>query len=242
MEIDMQMVLVSHNMEDKYREVVTQVMADEAQFVFLQDVPESRRCEIIEGAGIILSWNPAKEFTADEFGRMMRLRLVQLITAGAEHLPFPSLPKQAQIASNPGAFADAMAEHILGMLLALAKRLCPNNAKLSKGEFNQATRNRIVRGLACGVLGFGGIGKAAAEILRTVGLRILAVNTSGRTTEPVDFTGTLDDLEYVPEKQRCAPGLITPCSPHQGSDREPRTGPHETGCHSLKRGSRLHHR
>ena len=93
-----------------------------------------------------------------------------------------------------------MAEHILAMVFALAKRLCVNHAKLKQGEFDQKTKNRYLRGHVFGVLGFGGIGQAAARLMRGAGLRIFAINTSGRTSETVDFIGTLDDLDYLLQK------------------------------------------
>ena len=193
-------ILISHNFEQAHREILKEILSGQAQIKFLSDIAEEDRASVMEQADVIISWNPAREFSAEEFKLLGRVRLIQLVTAGAEHLPFPLLPSSAIIASNPGAFAEPMAEHILAMVFALAKRLCVNHAKLKQGEFDQKTKNRNLRGHVFGVLGFGGIGQAAARILRSVGLRIFAINTSGRTTEKVDFIGTLDDLDHLLKK------------------------------------------
>ncbi len=190
-------ILISHNFEQAHREVFKEILSGLAQIEFLSDIAKEDRAGVMERADVIISWNPAREFSPEELKLLGRVRLIQLVTAGAEHLPFPLLPSSAIIASNPSAFAEPMAEHILAMVFALAKRLCVNHAKLKQGEFDQKTENRNLRGHVFGVLGFGGIGKAAARIMRSVGLRIFAITTSGRTTEKVDFIGTLDDLDHL---------------------------------------------
>ncbi|HYA39816.1 MAG TPA: 2-hydroxyacid dehydrogenase [Syntrophobacteraceae bacterium] len=165
---------------------------------FLQDISAGRdRASVIEGAEVIISWSPGREFSEEELKLAGSVRLIQLIIAGVEHLPFALLPSDAIIASNPGALAAPMAEHVLAMVFALAKRLCVNHAKLKKGEFDQKTTNKRLYGRVFGVLGFGGIGQAAARLMRGVGLRVFAINSSGRTNETVDFIGTLDDLDYL---------------------------------------------
>lgn len=44
---------------------------------------------------------------------------------------------------------------------------------------------------------FGGIGRATARLLRCFGVKIYALNTTGKTNEPVEFIGTMKDLEFV---------------------------------------------
>jgi glycerate dehydrogenase len=193
-------ILVSYNIEQAHRKILKEILSGRAGIKFLSDTAKRDRASVIERADLIISWSPAREFSAEELRRADCVRLIQLVTAGAEHLPFALLPPGAIIASNTGAFAEPMAEHILGMVFSLAKRLCVNHAKLKQGEFDQKTKNRNLRGHVFGVLGFGGIGQAAAMLMRGVGLRIFAINTGGRTTETVDFIGTLDDLDYLLKK------------------------------------------
>ncbi len=112
-------------------------------------------------------------------------------------MPFAGLPSPTLVASNPGAYATPMAEHVLAMTLALAKRLLVENQKLRHGEFDQFTPNRLLSGMTAGILGFGGIGRATARLMRAFSMRIAAINTSGSSPEPTDFLGTLHDLEHV---------------------------------------------
>ena len=120
-----------------------------------------------------------------------------MLSAGADHVPFSQLPASLIIASNAGAYAEPMAEHILGMILAATKKLIDRHLELRQGVFDQAKMSRMLRGCNCAILGFGGVGKAAASLLRCFGVKIHALNTTGRTEEPVEFIGTLKDLEQV---------------------------------------------
>jgi phosphoglycerate dehydrogenase-like enzyme len=85
----------------------------------------------------------------------------------------------------------------MAMTLAVYKSLLDRHNKLMEGTFEHTKENRILKGSTCAILGFGGIGRASARLLRCFGARILAINTSGNTDEEVEFVGTLKDLEYV---------------------------------------------
>ena len=88
-------------------------------------------------------------------------------------------------------------EHIVAMILAMSKYLLDRHNKLKEGVFDQSSVNRKLQGSNCTILGFGGAGKAAARILRCFGVRIYAINTTGKTNEPVEFIGTTRDLNHV---------------------------------------------
>lgn len=174
---------------------VAEALGPDVELRSVAGVPDEERSRILAQSDVLFCWNVARELRPGE-GRALPARFVQLVSAGADHLPFDELPADAVVASNVGAYAEPMAEHVLAMTLALLKRLPENHAKLASGVWNQ-TLTRSLSGSVCGILGFGGIGKATARRFSTLGARIQAVNTSGRTDEPVEFVGTLEDLDRV---------------------------------------------
>src|SRR5439155_7727168 len=132
-----------------------------------------------------------------EYRSLKQVTFIQVLSAGDDHMPFADLPPHILVASNPGAYATPMAEHVMAMTLALAKRLLIEHQKLRNGEFDQLTPNRMLSGTTAGILGFGGIGRATARLMRAFAMHIYALNQSGKSTEPADFIGTLQDVEHL---------------------------------------------
>jgi len=183
--------------EDDLREPILKVLGQVARVVFLtEDSPEERSRELTS-ADVLISWHPARELEPAEFRMISHAKMMQLLSAGADHLPFPQLPSTLTIASNPGAYAGPMAEHILAMTLAVMKNILDRHNKLKNRVFDQENVNRMLKGSTCGILGFGGIGKSTARLMRCFGVQIYAINSTGKTDESVEFIGTLKDLEYV---------------------------------------------
>lgn len=190
-------LVVTYDPGEEGRGLLEEMLGDSTRLIFLQDLPEAQRARELSAAEVLLSWNLPRELHSEEWSDISGVRLVQLISAGADHVPFSELPAGVKVANNGGAYAEPMAEHVLAMTLALAKRLLVQHDKLSRGEFDQGTPNRMLRGATCGILGFGGIGRATARLMRSMGMDIYALNSSGQSQEPAEFVGTLDDLEYV---------------------------------------------
>ncbi len=190
-------ILVTYQTSPEQKALIQQMLGSEASLTYLSEIPPAQREQVLEHADILHSFNFSREIPREDYSHLQQARFIQLISAGADHMPFADLPSHILVASNPGAYAAPMAEHVMAMTLALAKHLLVQHQKLKQGEFDQFTPNRSLAGLTAGILGFGGIGRATARLMRAFGMSIYAINTSGTSPEPTDFLGTLHDLEHV---------------------------------------------
>jgi phosphoglycerate dehydrogenase-like enzyme len=193
--VDKKTVVVTRQVDGQGRRVIESELAGLADIVYLWEAPD--RHAALKRAHVLISMLFPREVAKDEYGFLDNLALLQAVVAGVDFMPLDQLPAGTILCANVGAWADPMAEHILGMILALGKNLLPNHLKLARGEFDRNTSSKRFRGGVAGILGFGGIGKATARLLRALGMHTHAVNSTGQTEEPVDFIGTLDDLEPV---------------------------------------------
>ena len=193
----MKSIVVSFKPGQRGREQITQTLGDVAKVVFLDDVDENARKQVLQEATLLLSRNTAKEFHDAELDCLAHLSLIQFMSAGVDFVPLFKLPNAVPVAVNAGAYAQAMAEHALAMILAAAKRLLPEHMNLTRGEFNQFAPSRMLQDMTVGILGFGGIGVACAQLLRVLGVRVHAINRRGRSEQPVDWMGTTGDLDEL---------------------------------------------
>jgi phosphoglycerate dehydrogenase-like enzyme len=191
------LVAVSYPADDEFAQINTQVLDGSARVAFLHGRPEDEVREVLGQADVLLGWHLGEEVPAGALQDSARLRFVQLLSAGADSVDYTALPERLLLASNVGAYAQPMAEYVMAVTLALARRLPQRHAEMARGEFGMWKPVLTLDGTVCAVLGFGGIGKASARLMRAFGARIQAVNTSGRSSEPADFIGTLADLDKL---------------------------------------------
>jgi phosphoglycerate dehydrogenase-like enzyme len=191
------LVAVALEAASRQRDAIDGALAGLAEVTYLSDLDGEPRRRAIDRAKALLTWSPAEELRPGECEAARDLELVQLLSAGFDHVDAADLPARARLAGNVGAYAEPMAEHVLAMVLALAKRLPRNHLLLRDGRWPQAEHVREVAGSVLGVLGFGGIGRAVARLARPLGMKVHALNRGGRTDEPIDWIGTPADLDTL---------------------------------------------
>ncbi len=191
-------IVVTYLPDKKEQEIFAEILGPLADIDYLAGCLPEERTRLLEAAEVLIALSfSRKEIDPAEVNRLQSARFIQLVFAGADGVPFKLLPANIRVASNPGAFAGPLAEHVLALVLALVKNLFPNYRTLREGHFKQSGVNRTLNGAACAVVGFGGNGKAIAELMRAMGMRVLGINRSGKTDAAIDFIGTVSDMKTV---------------------------------------------
>jgi phosphoglycerate dehydrogenase-like enzyme len=191
------LVAVSYPVDDEFAQINTDVLDGSARVALLHGRPAGESREVLQQADVLIGWHLSQELPAGALDDLPRLRFIQLLSAGADAVDYAALPERPLLASNVGAYAQPMAEYVLAVTLALARRLPQRHAEMARGEFGMWKPVLTLDGAVCGILGFGGIGKATGRLMRAFGARVHGVNTTGRTDEAADFVGTLADLDRV---------------------------------------------
>lgn len=109
------------------------------------------------------------------------LRFIQLVSAGYEGPQMYGVPAAVRVANAGDAWAGAVAEHAIALLLALAKRLSDSIAVQRRHAWERAHAARMTTldGATLCVVGFGHIGREVARLARAFGAHILAVSRKG---------------------------------------------------------------
>jgi glycerate dehydrogenase len=190
-------LLVTFKAKESYKHIIENRLNNYVNIQYLDEETFENRKSTFSKCHIIFAWNISKELIETDYIYLKNCKFIQLLSAGANHVPFKFISDNITIASNVGAYAKPMAEHALGLILSLSKSLLPRHKELKKGIFNQSAQNKLVENLNCGILGFGGIGKAVAALFQPFNMKIFAINTSGSTDYFVNYIGTLKDLDYL---------------------------------------------
>lgn len=124
-------------------------------------------------------------------------RWVHVASAGVDRLLFPALVDSDVVLTNSrGIFDGAIAEYVLGVVLAFAKDL-PDTLRAQRDRRWLHRETERIAGRNALVVGTGPIGRSIARLLRAAGMAVTGVGRTARRDDP-DFgvVHSSDDLVH----------------------------------------------
>jgi D-3-phosphoglycerate dehydrogenase / 2-oxoglutarate reductase len=134
-----------------------------------------------------------KKVTADALKAGTALTLVIRAGAGIDTIDVATASSLGVFVSNcPGKNSIAVAELVMGLLLACDRRIPDQTAELRQGTWNKAeySKARGLHGRTLGIVGLGQIGREIADRARAFGMRVIAWSRS-LTHEEADRLGII---------------------------------------------------
>lgn len=136
----------------------------------------------LPGTNIFVGWS----LRPKQFGAAPGLRWLHSTAAGVAQLMYPELRASGIAVTNAsGVHTIPIAEHVIGLLLALGRRF-PSSFRHQAARhwgqqdiWNEPVRPRELRGATLVVVGLGAIGREVARLARALGMRVVAVTRSG---------------------------------------------------------------
>jgi phosphoglycerate dehydrogenase-like enzyme len=156
-----------------------------------------------DGAGlvrVVCGWVPP-----DRLKELTDLRWLHIPWTGVDAiLSSHGLPKGTILTCTKGHLSDGISEHILAGILHIARSFGPFSEASRRGLWMKRPEVSLVAGSSVLILGTGHIGRAAAQLLNSMGAKIFGLNSSGRPVPGFTrvfsrrrITGELKKMDFV---------------------------------------------
>ncbi|MFZ5818150.1 MAG: D-2-hydroxyacid dehydrogenase [Bacillota bacterium] len=137
-----------------------------------------------ETVEVLICWGA--EYPAPLLRAAPRLRLIQAMGAGVEGLLGAGAAESpVPLANARGANAPPIAEHVIALILAFARRLHVAVRNQANRTWDaRASRGTEIAGQTLGIIGLGSIGLESARRARALGMRVVSLERPGRVKPP----------------------------------------------------------
>lgn len=153
-----------------------------------RDYAETRAEEVLERLreATIAVVNKAP-LRAEVLSKLPRLKLIAVAATGTDNIDLEFCREHGIAVTNVRGYAvRTVPEHVLALTLALRRNLVAYREDVRRGRWSQAGQfcllTHPIRDLAAstaGVVGYGALGRAVAELMRAVGMRVLVAERRG---------------------------------------------------------------
>lgn len=130
----------------------------------------------VEGIGIFIY----SEIDEKILDKLPKLKFIATMSTGFDHIDIKACNKRKIIVSNVPYYGEnTVAEHAVGLMIALAKNLPEATKRTRKGDFDLEGLEGIdIKGKTIGVIGAGHIGQHVIQIAKAMEMNILVFNRS----------------------------------------------------------------
>jgi D-3-phosphoglycerate dehydrogenase len=142
--------------------------------VLTADQLDGKLSEHLESADALMV-RSAVQVDAALLANAKKLRVIGRAGVGVDNIDLDAATRQGiAVMNTPGANAVAVAEHTLGMMLAMARHLCNADALMHAGRWEKKSlQGTELRGKTLGIAGLGRIGMEVARRARAFGMEIV---------------------------------------------------------------------
>lgn len=151
----------------RIHEVGERLLRDAGEVIVPADISPSGLCWAVpEVDALVVRTAPVPASVIQEGAR---LRVIGRHGVGVDNVDVPAATcRGIPVVYTPGAVTEPVAEHVVGLMIALAKRLGEGDRALRRGDF-QARETLVgseLEGKTLGIVGLGNIGSRVGEICR----------------------------------------------------------------------------
>jgi glyoxylate reductase len=164
-------------------------------------IPRDELLRLVGDADGVLVW-PLDRLDAEFLAAAPRLRVISSIGTGLDHIDLEAATARGvPVCHTPGLNVDAVADHTMALMLAVARRLAEQGRLQREGRTLEVHRRAIfgrsLAGSTLGLIGLGAIGTAVARRARGFGMCVI-YTSRGRKPDLEEALGlewaALDDL------------------------------------------------
>ena len=123
-----------------------------------------------------------------------KLRAISKMGTGVSEIAVDAATARGiPVTNTRGRNAEAVAQHTVGLIYALARRIPQNDATLRRGGWDKAVLTHAqLDGRTLGIVGFGSIGRRVAEIMRPLDMTVLAYSPRVPASEMPEWVARVD--------------------------------------------------
>ena len=160
---------------EKLAPSVLEVLGDEFDVQHVDGTDRPALFEALAGAEALLV-RSATRVDAEALGHAPRLKVVARAGVGLDNVDVPAATERGVMVVNaPTSNIVSAAEHAVGLLLAVARRIPAADASLRSGQWKRSSFGGVeLSGKTVGVVGLGKIGQLVAQRLAAFGTKLIA--------------------------------------------------------------------